>query len=40
MMGDTRIRKVEYSVGYKADHWCSKGHIILCTERGNGYGTR
>ena len=32
MMGDIRIRKVEYSAGYKADHWCSKGHIILCTE--------
>lgn len=27
-----RIRKVEYSPGYKADHWCSKGHIILCLE--------
>lgn len=32
IMGDIRIRKVEYSAGYKADHWCSKGHIILCTE--------
>ena len=32
MMGDMRIRKVEYSPGYKADHWCSKGHIILCIE--------
>jgi len=32
MMGDIRVRKVEYSSGYKADHWCSKGHIILCTE--------
>ena len=31
-MGDIRIRKVEYSAGYKADHWCSKGHIILCLE--------
>ena len=31
-MGEIRIRKVEYSPGYKADHWCSKGHIILCTE--------
>ncbi len=30
MMGDIRIRKVEYSPGYKADHWCSKGHIIQC----------
>lgn len=32
MMGDIRIRKVEYAAGYKADHWCSKGHIILCTD--------
>ena len=32
MMGDIRVRKVEYSPGYKADHWCSKGHIILCLE--------
>lgn len=21
---------VEYSVGYLADHWCDKGHILLC----------
>jgi hypothetical protein len=27
-----RVRKVEYSPGYKADHWCSKGHIILCLD--------
>jgi hypothetical protein len=32
MMGEIRVRKVEYSAGYKADHWCKKGHIILCTE--------
>jgi len=32
MMGEIRVRKVEYSTGYKADHWCKKGHIILCTE--------
>ena len=32
MMNDIRIRMVEYSPGYKADHWCSKGHIILCLE--------
>lgn len=31
-VNDIRVRKVEYSAGYKADHWCSKGHIILCTE--------
>ena len=23
---------VEYSLGYEADHWCSKGHILLCLE--------
>ena len=27
-----RVRVVEYSPGYLADHWCSKGHIILCLE--------
>lgn len=27
-----RIRLVEYSPGYRADHWCSKGHIIYCLE--------
>jgi quercetin dioxygenase-like cupin family protein len=32
MMNDIRVRRVEYSPGYKADHWCSKGHIILCIE--------
>ena len=32
MMGNIRVRKVEYSPGYKADHWCSKGHIILCLD--------
>lgn len=30
--GDLRIRVVEYSPGYKADHWCQKGHIIYCIE--------
>lgn len=27
-----RIRMVEYSKNYKADHWCTKGHIIYCIE--------
>lgn len=27
-----RIRMVEYSPGYLADHWCSKGHIVHCIE--------
>lgn len=30
MMGDIRIRMVEYSAGYLADHWCNKGHVIYC----------
>lgn len=32
MFGDIRVRMVEYTPGYVADHWCSKGHIILCLE--------
>ena len=28
--GDIRVRLVEYSPGYLADHWCSKGHILFC----------
>ncbi len=27
-----RIRLVEYSKGYLADHWCQKGHIVYCLE--------
>jgi uncharacterized cupin superfamily protein len=27
-----RVRLVEYTPGYVADHWCSKGHIVLCLE--------
>ena len=27
-----RIRLVEYSKGYIADHWCKKGHIVHCLE--------
>jgi hypothetical protein len=30
--GNIRVRTVEYSPGYCADHWCVKGHILLCTE--------
>ncbi len=25
-----RIRIVEYTKGYLADHWCKKGHIVHC----------
>lgn len=27
-----RVRMVEYTPGYVADHWCLKGHILLCLE--------
>lgn len=30
--GTIRVRMVEYTAGYLADHWCVKGHILLCTE--------
>lgn len=30
--GDVRVRMVEYTPGYLADHWCEKGHILLCLE--------
>ncbi|GAB3472812.1 DHCW motif cupin fold protein [Polaromonas eurypsychrophila] len=40
--GDIRVRMVEYTPGYVSDHWCSKGHVLLClagelhTELDNG----
>jgi hypothetical protein len=27
-IGDLRIRMVEYSPGYLADHWCDRGHVL------------
>jgi hypothetical protein len=30
--GEIRVRMVEYTPGYLADHWCVKGHILLCIE--------
>jgi hypothetical protein len=30
--GSIRVRMVEYTSGYLADHWCAKGHILLCLE--------
>ena len=30
--GSLRVRMVEYTPGYLADHWCRKGHILLCIE--------
>ena len=29
-LGEVRVRMVEYSPGYRADHWCEKGHVLLC----------
>ena len=31
-MPGLRLRIVEYSAGYLADHWCKKGHIVYCLE--------
>jgi quercetin dioxygenase-like cupin family protein len=28
-VGNVRVRMVEYSAGYVADHWCKRGHVIL-----------
>jgi hypothetical protein len=30
--GDLRVRMVEYSPNYKADHWCEKGHLLFVIE--------
>lgn len=30
--GNVRIRIVEYSPGYLADHWCEKGHAVYVLE--------
>ncbi len=32
LLNDIRIRLVEYSSGYKANHWCKKGHVLYCFE--------
>ena len=31
-MGNIRVRMVEYTPGYLADHWCSRGHVLLVME--------
>jgi quercetin dioxygenase-like cupin family protein len=31
-IGDVRVRQVEYSPGYRADHWCDRGHILYVLE--------
>src|SRR5882724_4172056 len=28
--GGIRVRMVEYTPGYVSDHWCVKGHVLLC----------
>ena len=30
--GNVRVRMVEYSPGYLADHWCERGHVLLVLE--------
>ena len=41
-IGDLRVRLVEYSPGYLADHWCDRGHVLfvlegeLCSELQDG----
>jgi hypothetical protein len=30
--GNIRVRMVEYTPGYLADHWCNKGHVLLVLE--------
>jgi len=31
-LGGLRIRMVEYSANYLADHWCQKGHLLFVLE--------
>ncbi len=31
-LGNIRIRRLLYSPGYLADHWCKKGHVLHCIE--------
>jgi len=28
-VGNIRVRMVEYSANYLADHWCNRGHVLL-----------
>jgi quercetin dioxygenase-like cupin family protein len=28
-MGNIRVRMVEYTPGYLADHWCKRGHVLF-----------
>jgi hypothetical protein len=44
-VGNVRVRLVEYSAGYVADHWCGRGHVVfvvhgeLVTELSDGRRT-
>lgn len=31
-LGDLRIRMIEYSANYLADHWCELGHLVFVLE--------
>ena len=31
-IGDLRVRMVEYTPGYLADHWCDRGHVLFVVE--------
>src|SRR6185436_19406287 len=31
-IGDLRVRLVEYTAGYLADHWCDLGHVLYVIE--------
>lgn len=31
-LGELRVRLVEYTAAYVADHWCTKGHVVFCVE--------
>jgi quercetin dioxygenase-like cupin family protein len=31
-VGNVRVRLVEYSAGYRADHWCARGHVVHVLE--------
>jgi hypothetical protein len=30
--GNLRVRMVEFSPGYEADHWCARGHVVFVLE--------
>jgi len=30
--GNIRVRIVEYSPGFRSDHWCPRGHVLLVLE--------